>query len=92
MKDVAFTVEDCRGLYKKAIASGAKSVREPWVESDDHGTITFATVQTVYIHKRYFSVANSVLLYFYTERSDRNFGSFSCFWHKFYQTFLELNR
>ena len=47
VKDVAFSVEDCRGLYKKAIESGAKSVREPWTESDDNGTITFATVQTV---------------------------------------------
>ncbi|KAL5257329.1 hypothetical protein ACHWQZ_G012305 [Mnemiopsis leidyi] len=46
VKDVAFSVEDCRGLYKKAIESGAKSVREPWTESDDNGTMTFATVQT----------------------------------------------
>jgi 4-hydroxyphenylpyruvate dioxygenase len=49
VKDVAFSVEDCRGLYKKAIENGAKSVKEPWTESDDHGTITFATVQTVLV-------------------------------------------
>ena len=47
MKDVAFSVEDCRGLYKRALENGAKSVREPWTESDDNGTLTFACVQTV---------------------------------------------
>ena len=47
VKDVAFSVEDCRGLYKRAIENGAVSVREPWTESDENGTITFATVRTV---------------------------------------------
>lgn len=46
MKDVAFTVDDCRGIYKKAIAKGAKSVREPWEESDANGTVVMATVAT----------------------------------------------
>lgn len=46
VKDVAFTVEDCRGLYKKAIECGAVSVREPWTETDECGTVTFASVRT----------------------------------------------
>lgn len=31
--DVAFTVDDCRGIYDKAISRGARSVRETWEES-----------------------------------------------------------
>lgn len=46
VKDVAFSVEDCRSLYKKAVARGAKSVREPWEEEDEFGTVVFATVET----------------------------------------------
>ncbi|EGD78006.1 4-hydroxyphenylpyruvate dioxygenase [Salpingoeca rosetta] len=46
VKDIAFTVEDCRGIYKRAIARGAKGVREPWEEKDEHGTVVFAQVQT----------------------------------------------
>jgi len=45
-KDVAFTVEDCRGIYKRAIERGAKSVREPWEEKDEFGTVVMATIQT----------------------------------------------
>ena len=32
---------------QKAIERGAKGVREPWEESDEHGTVVFATVKTV---------------------------------------------
>ncbi|XP_031551508.1 hepatocyte nuclear factor 1-alpha-B-like [Actinia tenebrosa] len=46
VKDVAFEVEDCIGLYKESVKRGAKSVKEPWEESDENGTVTFATVQT----------------------------------------------
>ena len=46
VKDVAFGVKDARGIYAKAVERGAKSVREPWEESDEHGTVVFATVQT----------------------------------------------
>ncbi|EDQ89603.1 uncharacterized protein MONBRDRAFT_32271 [Monosiga brevicollis MX1] len=46
VKDVAFSVEDCRAIYKRAIERGAKSVQEPWEESDDKGTVVFAKVQT----------------------------------------------
>lgn len=46
VKDVAFSVEDCRALYQQAIKRGAKGVKEPWEESDEFGTVTYATVQT----------------------------------------------
>lgn len=46
VKDVAFSVEDARGIYTKAVERGATSVHEPWDETDEHGTVTFATVQT----------------------------------------------
>lgn len=43
---MAFAVEDARGIYAKAVERGAVGVREPWEETDEHGTVTFATVQT----------------------------------------------
>eukprot|EP00055_Hartaetosiga_balthica_P002520 m.4274 g.4274 ORF g.4274 m.4274 type:complete len:385 (-) comp2201_c0_seq1:84-1238(-) len=46
VKDIAFTVEDCRGIYERAIERGAVSVCEPWEESDEHGTVVFAKVKT----------------------------------------------
>ena len=48
VKDVSFSVEDCRALYKRALSNGAVGVKEPWTESDQNGTITFATVRTVW--------------------------------------------
>ena len=32
---------------QKAVERGAVVKREPWEESDEHGTATFATIQTV---------------------------------------------
>nr|NP_001104220.1 uncharacterized protein LOC100126650 [Xenopus laevis]AAI53802.1 LOC100126650 protein [Xenopus laevis] len=46
VKDVAFQVEDCRGIYQRAVERGAKSVRAPWEESDEFGTVVMATIQT----------------------------------------------
>lgn len=46
VKDIAFTCDDARGIYKKAVERGAKSVREPWEETDEFGTVIMATVQT----------------------------------------------
>ena len=34
-------------LSKAALERGAVSVQEPWDETDEGGTVTFATVQTV---------------------------------------------
>jgi len=46
VKDVAFTVENCRTIYEKAIKRGAVSILPPTEEKDQHGTIVRATVQT----------------------------------------------
>lgn len=46
VKDVAFTVDDVRGLYAKAVSNGAKSIREPWEESDENGTVVMASIGT----------------------------------------------
>lgn len=45
-KDVAFEVEDCTNIFKKAVERGAVAVREPWEEKDENGTVLFATVKT----------------------------------------------
>lgn len=34
-------------FFQQALARGAKGVCEPWEESDEFGTVTFASVQTV---------------------------------------------
>jgi 4-hydroxyphenylpyruvate dioxygenase len=46
VKDVAFTVDDCKGIYDKAIARGGKSIRAPWEETDKDGTVIMATIAT----------------------------------------------
>eukprot|EP00042_Codosiga_hollandica_P022072 m.79516 g.79516 ORF g.79516 m.79516 type:complete len:395 (-) comp50647_c0_seq1:158-1342(-) len=46
VKDVAFNVEDCRGIYSRAIARGATSVREPFVLKDSQGEVVMATIKT----------------------------------------------
>jgi len=46
VKDVAFEVEDCRGIYRKSVERGAKSVREPWEETDKDGTVIMAQIKT----------------------------------------------
>lgn len=46
VKDIAFEVEDCIKLYHKTIELGGQSVREPWEESDENGTVVFASVKT----------------------------------------------
>jgi len=45
-KDMAFAVDDARGIYKKAVERGAVSVREPWEETDENGTVVYATIKT----------------------------------------------
>jgi 4-hydroxyphenylpyruvate dioxygenase len=46
VKDVAFTVKDCRAVYEKAIARGAQSVKAPEEITDEDGTVIIATVAT----------------------------------------------
>ncbi|XP_077403661.1 4-hydroxyphenylpyruvate dioxygenase [Vanacampus margaritifer] len=45
-KDIAFQVEDCDYLVKKAKQRGAVIVKDPWVEEDIHGKVKYAVVQT----------------------------------------------
>jgi 4-hydroxyphenylpyruvate dioxygenase len=47
VKDVAFTVKDCRATYAKAIARGASSIKEPEEITDEDGTVIMATLATV---------------------------------------------
>ena len=44
--DIALSVPDVDHAYREATARGAKGVREPWEESDEHGVIHFATIAT----------------------------------------------
>jgi len=46
VKDVAFTVKDCKAVYEKAIARGAKSIKAPEEITDEDGTVIMATLAT----------------------------------------------
>merc|ERR1712113_293799 len=39
VKDVAFHVDDAKGIYEKAVSRGAKGVLEPKVLEDEHGSV-----------------------------------------------------
>lgn len=45
-KIVAFTVDNCAGIYKAAISRGAVSVFEPREESDSDGKVVLAAIKT----------------------------------------------
>jgi len=44
VKDVAFHVDNAAGIYEKAVARGAKSVRAPETLKDDNGSVIVASV------------------------------------------------
>src|SRR5919108_5855658 len=46
VKVIALSVPDVAHAYREATARGAAGVREPWEETDDHGTIRFAQIET----------------------------------------------
>lgn len=46
VKDIAFTVDDAKGIYEKAVSRGAKSVQEPKTLKDENGTVIVSSVQT----------------------------------------------
>nr|XP_054749147.1 4-hydroxyphenylpyruvate dioxygenase-like [Lytechinus pictus] len=46
VKDIAFEVEDLHGIVETAVKRGAIVLRQPWEESDENGTVTFAQIQT----------------------------------------------
>lgn len=47
VKDISFEVEDLEVIVKRAHERGAKIVRDIWEESDEFGSVRFATLQTV---------------------------------------------
>jgi 4-hydroxyphenylpyruvate dioxygenase len=46
VKVIALSVPDVDHAYREATARGAKGIREPYEQSDDHGTIRLATIAT----------------------------------------------
>jgi 4-hydroxyphenylpyruvate dioxygenase len=46
VKDVAFTVFDAAGLFKKAVERGATPVNEPFELKDENGSVIMSTVKT----------------------------------------------
>jgi 4-hydroxyphenylpyruvate dioxygenase len=44
--DLAWLVDDATAVYKAAIARGARSVRQPWTETDEDGTLELAQIGT----------------------------------------------
>ena len=46
VKDVAFTVDDAKSLWKSCVQRGGKSIREPWEERDENGVVIMATIGT----------------------------------------------
>ena len=44
-KVIALSVPDAAYAYRAAVERGATGVREPWDETDEHGTVTMATNQ-----------------------------------------------
>jgi 4-hydroxyphenylpyruvate dioxygenase len=46
VKVVAIGVPDAEHAYRFTIERGAKPVREPWEESDEHGSVRMATIAT----------------------------------------------
>ena len=44
VKDIAFSVDDAAGIYEKAVARGAKSVKAPKTLKDDNGEVIVASV------------------------------------------------
>ncbi|HUV18647.1 MAG TPA: 4-hydroxyphenylpyruvate dioxygenase [Ilumatobacteraceae bacterium] len=45
-QDLAFVVDDATATYDAAIARGARSVREPYELTDEHGTLRLAAIGT----------------------------------------------
>ena len=46
VRDIAFSVDDCKGLHDKAVKRGGKSVLAPTELKDSDGVVLKATIQT----------------------------------------------
>lgn len=49
VKDIAFEVQDLDYIVNHAKQQGAVFIKDIWSETDDYGTVRFATVKTVNI-------------------------------------------
>ena len=47
VKDVAFTVNNLEHVIEQARTKGGKIVKDIWTETDDHGSVKMAVIQTV---------------------------------------------
>jgi 4-hydroxyphenylpyruvate dioxygenase len=46
VKVTAIAVPDAEHAYREAVRHGARGIREPWTESDEHGTVTLSQIAT----------------------------------------------
>jgi 4-hydroxyphenylpyruvate dioxygenase len=46
VRDVAFAVDDCRGIFEEAVKRGAVAVMQPTKTEDEHGHVWMATIRT----------------------------------------------
>ncbi len=46
VKDIALWVDDAVSAWRETTRRGARSVREPWVLKDDHGSVRMASIAT----------------------------------------------
>ena len=47
VKDVAFTVHNIEQVIEQARAKGGNILKDVWTESDEHGSVKMARLQTV---------------------------------------------
>jgi len=46
VRDVAFTVDNCKLTFETAVKNGAKVIKQLTEEKDDHGSVIYATIAT----------------------------------------------
>ena len=49
VKDVAFTVNNLEHVIEQARANGGQIVKDIWTDTDEHGSVKMAVIQTVII-------------------------------------------
>lgn len=58
VKDVAFAVDNIEHVIEQAKSKGGQVVKDIWTESDEHGSVKMAVVQTVNLMIKNFSYEN----------------------------------
>lgn len=46
IRDIALWVDDARYSFEETVKRGARPVREPWTQEDEHGTVVMACIAT----------------------------------------------